>query len=859
MAQPTWITESGSLGSVSSNTNVSIYIEARDGFNTVDSYVFLSGTLPEGLSFSTEEEDIQENGVLKSILYGKISGTTVLVTEETSTTFVIRAKDAYGKIKDRTFSLTVTGLASPKLIEPNLAPTPIFSTIDSVWIEHQILYTNPEPTNEVIFKVASGRLPPGLELTNEGVIRGYPEPPTIDLIAEEVQTTVSSINEYNQFICLNTSGFFEGREIYFSSENLLYGGLVQGKRYYVNKVVDNIRFTISDTYGGGVLSVTPGTGDITTILPALTDKQPSARTYSFYIKLTSPLGDAVNKYAITVYNQQVSTLQGGLGKLPNTRTPVILNTKPLSKYIPPSDLYYDYYRWPETNEYYTYPTGSIIPIGTIESDNYFSFKVIGHDFDYNDLLYVSNDLPEGLTLDEDTGWITGTPILVDTEIANYQFSVYTVKKRDSFYQSLPMTFTYTVSNGVKGIITWVTDSNLGTIYNGTISNIYVTATTDTPLKYRLTELSGDIPPNLRLIDNGHLTGTIAYQPTSTLLSKPDTTSFTFTIEAYSETYDFIKSEKTFTVTVLQEFDEPTDILYIKSTPNIKDRILLKTLLNNTTIIPDEFIYRPYDVYYGKAKDIKYEHLFGIYASKFQQYYDAITKNHYWKSLTLGSIETAVARNDKDEIVYEVVYSKIIDDLMSPSNASVSKRLYWPRLINIDHGPWFTAVSNVYSSYDEIDNVDYVTSMESEKTRFIYPNSLENMRNRLSSELNRDYDDRLLPLWMTSQQANGSTTGYVPAWIICYTLPGKAAIIKNNIETMWVDSNNRLNKLHDINFEIDRITVNKSNTFDYNNTVDPGAWLSLPSAKPTPEPLNEKDFHVLFPKRDNLPYTNNSNL
>jgi hypothetical protein len=74
------------------------------------------------------------------------------------------------------------------------------------------------------------------------------------------------------------------------------------------------------------------------------------------------------------------------------------------------------------------------------------------------------------------------------------------------------------------------------------------------------------------------------------------------------------------------------------------------------------------------------------------------------------------------------------------------------------------------------------------------------------------------------------------------------IIKTNIETNWPHT------LNQINFQIDRFSVDKSATYNYNNTTVPPEWDELPSATPTPNPLNSEDFYVLFPRKTILPET-----
>ena len=100
--------------------------------------------------------------------------------------------------------------------------------------------------------------------------------------------------------------------------------------------------------------------------------------------------------------------------------------------------------------------------------------------------------------------------------------------------------------------------------------------------------------------------------------------------------------------------------------------------------------------------------------------------------------------------------------------------------------------------------------------------------------------------MTSQQADGNTLGYTQAWVICYTKPGKSVLVKENIQTNWPYT------LNQINFEIDRFSVDKSATYDYDNNLNPPAWTGLPSASPVPNPLDSKDFYVLFPRQTILP-------
>ena len=185
-------------------------------------------------------------------------------------------------------------------------------------------------------------------------------------------------------------------------------------------------------------------------------------------------------------------------------------------------------------------------------------------------------------------------------------------------------------------------------------------------------------------------------------------------------------------------------------------------------------------------------------------------------------------------------------MVNPQGVSISSEIYWPRLIDLGEGPWYTSSTSIFTSWINKLGQDYVTSLTPGYARVLYPNSLSNMRNRVGQVVGQEFNSKLLPLWMTSQQTNGSTLGYTPAWVICYTKPGFSNTIKSNIENKW---NYTLNQ---INFEIDRFSVDKSMTYNYDNNTSPPAWTGLPSATPTPNPLDSKDFYVLFPRQTILP-------
>ena len=821
MAQPVWNTTAGTLGSYPFNIPLTYQLVAVPVSPAAGvSYQIITGALPAGLTMNNS---------------GLIQGSPELVTQDTTYSFTVRATDNLGNLRDRTFSLLISGTAVPQFTTPE---GELLSTQDSVWVQLPIQYSNPEIDNTVIVELQEGTLPPGLEISPEGLIQGYAQPPTITITLPLVSTVALTSDALTDFIyVLNIQGIEPGRPVVFTGT--VFGDVVSGQTYYV-KSVDTVNggFTIAATQNGDTFPIATGSGSMVVNLPPISQGQPTIRTYSFVLRLRSLLGGDIANYSITVINQNTSVSQGGPGNPLNNRTPTILNTRPLTLNLNDNDPYYGYYILPPVS-----PT-SIANIGTIQSDNYFAFKIIGHDFDNNTLGYSYSGLPSWLSGDPVTGWITGNPSLSSVGINNYSFNVSVYKASSPTISTTNFYFGFNLNKELVGEITWLSNSNLGTIFNGTISTLSVQAVSDVDLQYRVT--SGILPPNLILSDNGEILGQVADQPTSEFLPGGANTEFTFTVQAFSDKYPSIQSSKTFTINVLQEFSQPTDILYIKAAPSISDRRKLAELLDNETIIPTEALYRPNDQYFGKASSVIYEHAYGIFASDIEKYLEAVSRNHYWRNITLGEIKTAVAKNDNGDVIYEVVYSEVIDNLVNPKGVSISSQIFWPRLIDLGLGPWYTSITDIYTSYEDILGQEYYDSLSPGYARTLYPNSLFNMRNRVSAVVGQEYNSKLLPLWMTSQQSNGSTLGYTQAWVICYTKPGLAETVKTNITNLW---NHTLNE---INFKIDRFSVNKSATYNYDNSLSPPAWIGLPSGTPVPSPVDSKDFYVLFPRQTILP-------
>jgi len=218
-------------------------------------------------------------------------------------------------------------------------------------------------------------------------------------------------------------------------------------------------------------------------------------------------------------------------------------------------------------------------------------------------------------------------------------------------------------------------------------------------------------------------------------------------------------------------------------------------LQNSTIIPPTLLYRGDDPNFGRATQVVYDHAFGLTAATYADYVSSLYENHYWKNLLLGSIETAQATDDNGNVIYEVVYSRIIDNLVNDRGESVSKEVVLPYPVD----------SN---TTDQVDTV--------------FPNSLINMRNQVIDTVGQV--SNLLPRWMLSPQANGRVLGFIPAWVIAYVVPGNSGQIAYNIRTQFGT------QLNLVDFEVDRYELDRSLTSNWDPVTR--QWIPQPPAATT---------------------------
>jgi hypothetical protein len=255
--------------------------------------------------------------------------------------------------------------------------------------------------------------------------------------------------------------------------------------------------------------------------------------------------------------------------------------------------------------------------------------------------------------------------------------------------------------------------------------------------------------------------------------------------------DVVSVFKEFTVRVRRAYNKPYQNIEVQAMPPANDRVLIAELLDNEDIFVPDYIFRPTDPYFGKAKQVIYQHAFGLNPDTQDRYVESLYLNHYWKELVLGSIQTAQALDNNGNIVYEVVYSQIVDDLVNDQGQSVSK------IVNLAYP---------------------ITTINDQQISQVYPNSLDDMRDQVIDVVGQI--STKLPLWMTSKQSDGRVLGFTPAWVICYTQPGRSKQIAYYLSTQFGEQLNR------VDFKVDRYVLGTELSRNWN--TDTQNWTPTPN-------------------------------
>lgn len=719
-------------------------------------------------------------------------------------------------------------MAQPIWITP---PGSLGTIAEGIFYQVPLLAYEPEASEEVYYKLIAGELPDGVQCEANGLIAGVPRAiASLQGVPQEVARDVTSkfaVRAYttkyvngvevidrlaDRTFTLTVTGPDAPRWItpagtigtYFDGSQLLglqlqYTDVDPDETLIVRLIAGALPpgITLSTT---GLLSgfIAPNTS-VNAAAGFARDGQGYSQyafdfsnqsadvTYEFTLEVTDGTQSNLRTFNIVVYSRNSMTADNTNLTSDNTfvtadvtpvRTPILLT-----------------------------PQGSI---GTIKSDNFFAFQFQGIDLDGDQFRYalvLSSDEVPGLTLDPESGWLYGYIPNLGLTTNVYEFGVEVYKLNDPAYVSDPYLYSLTVTGNIDSEIIWVTPANLGSIDNGATSTFYVEAVSVSGLSLQYQLLSGSdssLPQGLQLLPSGDIAGRVSFDTfaldggATTFdvtpengISDPTTFDLTFSFVVQVTSLNAVVDvTKTFTINLVRRWNQPYQNLYIQAMPPDDDRALINGLLQNSDIFVPDLIYRPTDLNFGVSTRVTYVHAFGLTASTLPEYYSSLYENHYWKNLVLGDIQVAQARNSAGEVIYEVVYSQIVDNLVNNQGESVSK-----------------AVELAFP----------VDDLSDTQVSVVYPNSLINMRDQVIDTVGQE--GSVLPTWMLSKQANGRVLGFVPAWIIAYAKPGRGQQIAYNIRTQF---GGRLNL---IDFKVDRYELDALLTRNWDPETQ--SWVPSP--------------------------------
>ena len=346
-------------------------------------------------------------------------------------------------------------------------------------------------------------------------------------------------------------------------------------------------------------------------------------------------------------------------------------------------------------------------------------------------------------------------------------------------------------------IYWDTNSNLGDIYNGALSELNVSATCNTNKKviYSIKpSVTSTLPQQLTLLDNGLIAGRVSfrcYQDDPATVPLND--NYSFTIRA-STVDRFTYTERTFNLHVIRYHDKPYNNIWSRSFPTAEQRIRFNALLKDSTFFPDKLLYRPEDKYFGKAKYPRFLLAAGVPPATTEEYYSLISSNHYNKVVLFGDVKTAISYDENFNIKYEVVYVPLVD---------------FSQITNLKS-------NTVISQPNTIDLRSYIRNFFYKDEQIYYefePNGIENMRKAIGYS---GYTNTgILPSWMTSIQPIPNQVGqftappgFVACVVLAYTTAGSSGAIAYRLKQAGINFN-------EFKFEFDRYELddNMSRTYD----------------------------------------------
>jgi hypothetical protein len=755
-----------------------------------------------------------------------IAGRPANVINTATSKFVIRAQDATTKeVADRTFTIGVSGPDMPTWNTPGgYLPIGIeneYYGINKQYVNFKLSATPTESPDGTTLKYfianGGGELPPGLSLSDNGIISGFLSDSLVfdglqsatggyddesydnysyDHYADTTSTSIGLPKIYNFRVTAsdgisNTSSIFKilvvNPGMIKSPESVpvqwpireLYSVQLTTSTFTYTNVVNNVAtITTGTTFDvtrhnhglttGTHVTLTTSTTATMALIGNKTD---------FYINIKSANTFTLYTDSSLTNILRVSTLAIGSGTFVATASIYTYLIQAKADYLPPLQFIRN------------------SDLGVIRANNNQDLDVSAYDpypsigtivYGISTSTDVSTQLPPDLRLDIQNGLIYGVVPYQPAYSKNYSLSIFALRYASTL-TNIPIqniiassgtvsivsstnVFSLIVKGEVESTIAWVSTGTVGTIATGIPSELYVKAqhlTSDYSIKY--TKTSGTIPPGLTLERDGTLSGSVTHGSTGT---------YTFGIQA-SDVYGLSAITGTFIINVIETDTKQYTKIYARPFLPLAQRSSYQDFITNESIFDPTLMYRYFDPNFGVQSTIKVIIEFGIEKVNFLEYTNALRENFYRKRLYFGDLKIAIARDTAGNELYEVVYVDVVDDQVNSEGKSASPVVYGRN-------------NNIY-----------------------YPASINNMRaglenigllkltNAIPSASYIGVNDDYLPKFMQTAQAGSiDIAGFMKVIPLCYTLPGNGAKVISRIKLSGFD-------FKSVDFEVDRLIVENS--------------------------------------------------
>jgi len=324
---------------------------------------------------------------------------------------------------------------------------------------------------------------------------------------------------------------------------------------------------------------------------------------------------------------------------------------------------------------------------------------------------------------------------------------------------------YTTSTGniLAGWVTnWGTNSTPGYYVNsftlriGEISELAIQAIFSTSTVYpKYTYISG-MPSGLTLYRDG----TIGGRPNNI---RTNLQTSTFYASVVDQNNNVLLGQGGFTITLVRSTSSLYTTVFAKPLLTQQKRQEFNNFINDPNIFIPSMIYRKFDPNFGVQKELKLYIEHGLRKTTYSSYFTNIANPARTKiSLEIGKIKTAIGKDYRTGVItYEIIYLNVND------KHSINSRVGVPSSIVIN-------------------GVTY------------YPPSILNIRAAEASTT--DKTNIREPTWANTIQPNESVSPeYNYSIPICFTLPGKSAIVLRKIQESGF-------KFNTIKYDIDRFII-----------------------------------------------------